>query len=73
MKTEIQVYKELVAKNDLISLTGMIDALPHSERIKLREELEAEGFKKIARNLYFDYNQQVWIESANFPKKAGAR
>lgn len=46
------------------ALSDKIDTLSHAERIELRTKLEASGCRMLARNLYFDYELQMWILEA---------
>ena len=50
-----------LARSHKGTLTRMIDDLSHAERIKLRDALLADGYPLLPRNLYYDYDKQVWI------------
>ena len=38
-----------------------IDKLSTPERRWIREELEAEGYKTMPRNLFYNYSTQEWV------------
>jgi hypothetical protein len=56
-----ELYYKLLNKDD-DKLSDIIDSMSHGDRIKLRKELETDGCNQLARNLYYDYDKQTWIE-----------
>lgn len=55
-------YLEL-AKGDYTDVAQFVETLTHAERIAVRDILESVHCSKLIRNLYYDYKQQLWIES----------
>lgn len=58
---EYLAYANSQNEADFHVLSDLIDKLSHEERRKLRDQLEEMGCTKLIRNLYFDYELQVWI------------
>lgn len=52
-------YLSLV--NDFKALNDFVDTLTTEQKIKLREELEAEKSKFLIMPLYYDYNTQNYF------------
>lgn len=57
-----KMYLELIkSDSNADAVSDIIDSMSHAERIELRSALESEGCQQLMRNLYFDYEAQVWI------------
>lgn len=56
------LYLTLLREKEDDKLSDLVDSLSHVERIALRMELVKAGCNELARNLYYDYDKQTWIE-----------
>jgi len=45
----------------VLLVTGLIDALSDADRVLLRDEAKAQGVNLLPRNLFFNYATQAWI------------
>lgn len=49
-----------------------IDLLSNEQRLALRNDLEANGYTKLPRNLYYNYDTQEWIGFPNITASEAA-
>ena len=55
-------YVTMINNESLINeLSDIIDDMTNERKIILRETLASIGFKKIMKNLYYNYKTQAWI------------
>lgn len=55
-------YLELAQNGTVHQVADFVDTLTDQERIELRTALELAQNAGLARNLYYNYNSQKWIE-----------
>jgi hypothetical protein len=65
----MNLYKECIENDPSYLLTDALDNLTDGEKIIFRDHLQALGFTKLPRNLYYNYTKQYWITCPNFPKQ----
>ena len=56
-----KLYIALAETTNAKYVADAVDTLTHAERIELRTALEAMGYQKLVKNLYYDYDKQCWI------------
>ena len=55
-------YISLIEQAKVNELNKIIRALSYDNIIKLRLSLEALGYTRLIRSMYYDYDKQAWIE-----------
>lgn len=59
-QTLLKLYQDTL-KQGPTETADLVETLTHAQRIELRTVLEETGCKQLVRNLYYDYQKQVWI------------
>ncbi len=58
----VSLLKSAKADDQMLLVAGLIDGLSDGERVMVRTEAMAQGVELLPRNLYFNYETQVWID-----------